>query len=67
MTTDQIVIFSILGLTLILFIWDRFRYDVVAIMALLAKALSGLIPAEQVFYDLGHPAVVTVAAVLILS
>lgn len=67
MTTDQIVIFSILGLTLILFIWDRFRYDVVAIMALLATALSGLIPAEQVFYGLGHPAVVTVAAVLILS
>lgn len=67
MTYEQIVIFSILLITLGLFIWDRWRYDVVAILALLAVALTGLIPAEQVFFGLGHPAVVTVAAVLILG
>lgn len=67
MTYEQILIFSILLITLGLFIWDRWRYDVVAIMALLAVALTGLIPAEQVFSGLGHPAVVTVAAVLILG
>ncbi len=67
MTYEQILIFSILLITLGLFIWDRWRYDVVAIMALLALALTGLIPAEQVFSGLGHPAVVTVAAVLILG
>ncbi|MEX1201328.1 MAG: SLC13 family permease [Methylophaga sp.] len=67
MTYEQVLIFSILLITLGLFIWDRWRYEVVAIMALLAVAFTGLIPAEQVFSGLGHPAVVTVAAVLILG
>lgn len=67
MTTDQIIIFAVLAATLGLFIWDKLRYDVVAILALLAVALTGLIPADDVFSGLGHPAVVTVAAVLILG
>lgn len=67
MSFEQILIFSILLITLGLFIWDRWRYDVVAILSLLAVAMTGLIPAEQVFSGLGHPAVVTVAAVLILG
>lgn len=67
MTYQQMMIFSILLITLGLFIWDRWRYDVVAVLALLATALTGLIPAEKVFSGLGHPAVVTVAAVLILG
>ena len=67
MTTDQIIIFAVLAATLGLFIWDKLRYDVVAVLALLAVALTGLIPADDVFSGLGHPAVVTVAAVLILG
>ena len=67
MTTDQIIIFAVLAATLGLFIWDRLRYDVVAVLALLAVALTGLIPADEVFSGLGHPAVITVAAVLILG
>ncbi|WP_439503915.1 SLC13 family permease [Methylophaga sp.] len=67
MTTDQIIIFAVLATTLGLFIWDKLRYDVVAVLALLAVALTGLIPADDVFSGLGHPAVVTVAAVLILG
>ena len=67
MTTDQIIIFAVLAATLGLFIWDKLRYDIVAVLALLTVALTGLIPAEDVFSGLGHPAVVTVAAVLILG
>lgn len=67
MTTDQIIIFAVLAVTLCLFIWDKWRYDVVAVLALLAVALTGLIPADEVFSGLGHPAVITVAAVLILG
>lgn len=67
MTTDQIIIFAVLAATLGLFIWDKLRYDIVAVLALLTVALTGLIPAEDVFTGLGHPAVVTVAAVLILG
>ena len=67
MTSDQITIFAILGLTLALFIWNRWRYDIVAMLALLAVAGFGLVPSERIFVGFGHPAVVTVMAVLVLS
>jgi di/tricarboxylate transporter len=64
---DQILIFAILLATLAMFIWGRFRYDVIALMALLAVALTGLLPVDSVFSGFGHPAVITVAAVLVIS
>lgn len=67
MTTDQLIVFAVLFATLGLFVWNRWRYDVVSLLALLVVALTGLVPAEQVFSGFGHPAVITVAAVLVLS
>ena len=64
---EQVIIFLILFVTLALFIWGRYRYDIVALLALLAVALTGLLPAASVFSGFGHPAVITVAAVLIVS
>jgi di/tricarboxylate transporter len=67
MTLDQWIIFATLALTLVLFITGRWRYDVVALLALLIVTLTGLIPAEQAFSGFSNPAVITVAAVLVLS
>ncbi|GGE08999.1 TrkA-C domain-containing protein [Gemmobacter megaterium] len=67
MTTAQILIFGILVATMALFLWGRFRHDMVALAALLACVLAGLIPAEEAFVGFGHPAVITVACVLVLS
>ncbi|SEN19715.1 SLC13 family permease [Halomonas caseinilytica] len=64
---DSTLVFALLGLTLTAFIWGRFRYDLVALAALLAAVLLGLVPAEEAFLGFGHPAVITVAAVLVLS
>lgn len=61
------LVFIVLGLTLLAFVWGRFRYDLVAMAALLGSVLLGLVPADQAFAGFGHPAVITVAAVLILS
>lgn len=61
------LIFIILGLTLVAFIWGRFRFDLVAMTALLASVVLGLVPADEAFRGFGHPAVITVAAVLVLS
>ena len=67
MTTDQLLIFAILGLALLLFIWGRWRYDLVAIMALLVATISGVVPWGEAFTGFAHPAVVTVGAILIVS
>ena len=64
---DEIIVFAVLALSLALFVWGKWRYDVVAIMALLALAIPGIVPAAEAYKGFGHPAVVTVAAVLILS
>ncbi|MDH3702354.1 MAG: SLC13 family permease [Alphaproteobacteria bacterium] len=67
MTGEQIYVFAVLAATLGLFIWGRWRYDIVALLALLAVLLGGIIPAESAFVGFGHPAVITVAAVLVIS
>ncbi len=67
MTVDQFTILAILAATMGLFLWGRWRHDMVAIAALLAVVIAGLVPADQVFDGFGHPAVITVACVLILS
>lgn len=67
MNSGQLIVFSVLAAALVLFVWNRWRYDIVALLALLVVALTGLVPPAQVFAGFGHPAVVTVAAVLVLS
>ena len=67
MSFDQIAILALIGAILILFIWGRWRYDLIAFTALLAAVVIGLVEPMQAFAGFGHPAVVTVAAVLIIS
>jgi len=67
MTTPQILIFSIITAMLLLFLWGRLRHDLVALVALMACVVAGLVPADEAFEGFGHPAVITVACVLILS
>lgn len=67
MTNDQILILAILFATVLMFLWGRWRHDMVAAGSLLACVLTKLVSAEQAFAGLGHPAVVTVACVLVLS
>ncbi len=65
--TDQLLVVLVLAVTFVFFVWGRWRYDAVALLALLTLVLGGVIPGEQAFADFGHPAVVTVAAVLVAS
>lgn len=67
MTQPQWWILAVLAATLGLFLYGRWRHDIVAAAALLATVLLGLVPADDAFLGFSHPAVVTVACVLILS
>lgn len=67
MNGEQAVAFGILAATFVLFVWARWRYDIVALLALLAVTLTGLVSPTDAFVGFAHPAVLTVAAVLIIS
>jgi di/tricarboxylate transporter len=67
LTTEQIAAAALLAATLGLFAWGRIRFDMAALLALLAAVALGLTPAEQAFLGFAHPAVITVAAVLVVS
>ncbi|MDG9757023.1 SLC13 family permease [Pseudomonas sediminis] len=67
MTFEQGLIFAILIASMGLFIWGRWRHDVVALGALLACVIVGIVPDRDAFAGFGHPAVITVACVLVLS
>ncbi|KFZ27986.1 potassium transporter TrkA [Pseudidiomarina atlantica] len=64
---DQVWIGIILIAALALFVYDRWRYDFVAMGALFAAYIVGLIPRNEVFSGFGNAAVITVAAVLVIS
>jgi di/tricarboxylate transporter len=67
MSFDQIVIVTLLVTTMAMFLWGRWRHDVVAMAALIACVFAGLVPSADAFAGFGHPAVITVASVLVLG
>ncbi|WP_045215641.1 SLC13 family permease [Desulfonatronovibrio magnus] len=67
MTTEQLIVFCVLGACLFLFIQGKIRYDLIALSALFVVVISGIISPDEAFTGFSHPAVVTVAVVLIIS
>ena len=66
-TMDEAVVFGVLVFALVMFVMGKWRYDIVALASLLILAVLGIVPPSEAYLGFGHPAVVTVAAVLILS
>ncbi len=67
MTTDQMILFALLAGVFVFLIWGRWRYDLVAFLALIIALIIGIVPSDQAFSGFGHPATVIVALVLIIS
>ena len=65
--TDQNIISFLMIMLVALFIWGKIRYDAVSLIMLSLFVIFGFIPAGEAFSGLGHPAVVTVALVLLIS
>jgi len=64
---DQYLVLATIVAVLILFIVDKIRYDIVALIALIFLTATRVIPAGQAFSGFSHPAVITVAAVLVIG
>ena len=67
MTFQQGLAFGLVGLTIGAFIWGRFRYDLVAVVALVAGLAIGIIPAEAAFDGFKNDVTVIIACALIVS
>ncbi|WP_349363538.1 MAG: SLC13 family permease [Roseitalea porphyridii] len=67
MTGDQIFLFALFGVLFAFLVWGRVRYDLVAFTALLIAVFAGHVEPDAAFAGFGHPAVVIIALVLIVS
>lgn len=64
---EQGIVFATLVGSLVLFTTSVVRYDMIALLALMTLTVIGIVPAEEAFLGFGNPAVITVAAVLVIS
>ena len=67
MTLQQGLAFGLVGLTIVAFIWGRFRYDLIALGALVLGLAIGVIPAEAAFDGFRNDVTVIIAAALVVS
>jgi di/tricarboxylate transporter len=67
MFSDQNVLVITICVLVGLLIWGRWRYDAVTLVALAALVLFEVIPINSAFSGFGHPAVIIVALVLLIS
>ncbi|MEA3016682.1 MAG: hypothetical protein QOI38_1404 [Sphingomonadales bacterium] len=67
MTTPQILSFAVLAAMMALFVWGRIRYDMVAILALLAAVLVGIVSPDDAFSGFSDDIVIIVGSALVMS
>ncbi|MFO7917843.1 MAG: SLC13 family permease [Anaerolineae bacterium] len=67
MTLDQALVYAVIVVTLVMLAFELWRYDVAALLGMLFLTILGTISVEEAFAGFGHPAVVTIAAVLVVS
>lgn len=61
------IVIALLFATMTMFLWGRWRHDLVAMGALLICVVMRLVPGDEAFMGFAHPAVITVACVLVLA
>ncbi len=67
MTLPQILSIAVLVGMMALFLWGRFRYDVVAVMALLTAVAAGIVAPDDAFSGFSDDIVIIVGSALVLS
>ncbi len=67
MTLDQGLAFAVILGMMALFVWGRLRYDLVAMLALFASVLVGIVPAEEAFSGFSDDIIVIEASALLVS
>lgn len=61
------ILLIILGLTIVLFIWGKWPPDVVALMAMIALYLSGILDLSETLSGFSNPTVIMIAALFVVG
>ena len=67
MLSDRLIVFVILAITVLLFASDKLRLDLVAILALLALALTGILTPAEALAGFADPLVIMIAALFVVA
>src|SRR5690349_2361131 len=67
MTSDQLLAFGVIAAMMVMFVWVRIRYDLVAGLALLVASLVGVVPFDQAFSGFSNDIIIIVGAALLVS
>ena len=62
LTPDQWIVLAVLLGSLILFITDRLRYDIVALLVVVSLAATGVLSPRDAYAGFASPAVILVAS-----
>lgn len=67
LTTDMKLVLGLVSLTMVLFLFERVRADLVALVVLVLLGLTGLVAPEDIFNGFSSNAVISVIATMILG
>ncbi len=67
LTNDMMLVLGLVGMTMLLFLFDRVRADVVALVVLVLLGLTGLVAPEDLFAGFAGNAVISIIATMILG
>lgn len=67
MTTAQGLAFAVIAIMMVAFVWGRFRYDIIAAVALLVAVVVGIVPPDKAFSGFSDDIVIIVGSALIVS
>ena len=67
LTTDMKLVLGLVGFTMVMFLFERIRADVVALVVLVLLGLSGLVEPDELFNGFAGNAVISIIATMILG
>src|SRR5690606_9315581 len=67
MQPDALLVYAILAITILLFMSERLRLDLVALLALLALSITGILTPAESFAGFSDPVVIMIAGLFVVG
>lgn len=67
LSIEMMLVLALVGFTMVMFVWEKLRSDVTALLVLVMLGFTGLVPSDQIFQGFAGTAVISVMATMVLS